>query len=254
MIGAILFGLALTACTSSTPTGSASPKASPSATSRAISDADWKAFWDSQGATTTPPRDVADIHKYVKTLPAAQNLTSGKVSDADVKKWVDGNYASSAIEEWAGEHLQTDLLSHGLLSRPEAYQNVFFGDLTAIRKVVAAGGTGSVADPYGSTIAAGVVTIPADVKESIKADTHYDKNAPLTDYGMLLRIQGPIAVKALLPDGSRPVVASQGNVAFEILVSGEFQDNPTAGPLWVGSSLYYCEQVGEIRGVCGQLR
>ncbi|MHB8508940.1 MAG: hypothetical protein ACYDGR_09880 [Candidatus Dormibacteria bacterium] len=256
MVLAVVSLVALSACTSgqqtTNPTPAASPKASASAAT-GVTDAQWAAAFQKWGAVTTPPRNVMDYRRLF-TFPPAQNLTGGKVSDADVKNWVEALGRSAALNEWADDNFETQFLTQGPLVAPGAADNVFGPDRKGILAQQAKGATSAHADPFGTVTAVGVVAVPQELKDAIKKNPAYDPNAPLGDFATLDKVQGPITTYIRVNGKDQvfsQVPAGQGG---ELVGSGNYKIDPVVGPIWVFTSVYPCQNFVELRDLCSQLR
>ena len=151
-------------------------------------------------------------------------------------------------------NFETQFLTQGPLAAPGATDNVFGPDRKTILGEQEAGASSSFADPFGTFTAIGVVAVSAQVKAAVKSDPKYDPNAPLSDFAILDRVQGPITTYIMV-NGQRKVFsqvpAGQGG---ELVGSGSYMVDPVLGPIWVFTSVYPCQNLVELRDLCSQLR
>jgi hypothetical protein len=201
---------------------------------------DWDEFWRVRSVSPAPPKTFLD---YEVEPAEIVNLTRGLLSDEVVRRWILADVRRGKADAWAANHLRGDIVNAGVLGPP---------GLNGTDRSIAserAKGTVEMTCKSGTTVAAGVVSVPKDMQRRISW-------AELTDFVVVqvFRATGEPCIRKL-SDGTTetlPVRRQRGELGWQ-LDTGEFRDDPVVGPLWYQARGWSCKMdgTGELDEVCG---
>lgn len=232
------------------PTSQATPTVAPSPSPSGVTQQKWDLFWGGMGLNTSPPRNVATL--YPRQYPALQNLTGGKVSDADAQKWLGGFKRTDAIDRWLHENLQSQPLMNGVISSRRGAPQIYTTDRDQISNLRAAGAVGMQYVTVSTFAAIGLAVVP-DNLQGPNAGTQL--SAPLGPYAFIAKVQGPQRTDTVYANGTHQQQA--GGLAtgqsFTGIESGTFVEDPVLGPIWQQASVYGCD-IAALHALCSQLQ
>jgi len=254
---AVLAALILSACTFGTTAGpKATPSPSPSLGIEGYTAQQWSDMWASYDVTPPPSDDPMTAYK--RPLPKVQNLTQGKVSDADAQKWADGLLRTESAAIWSKAHLKTGPLSNGLGEPAAARVNTYNISIPAIEDATKKGASRIEVQPA-DVVAIGLVNVPEVVSAQYRAPLGLSKVA------IIIWLRGPSLQTVVYPDGRREVGGglAAGHLEEDV-ESGQFiprgASTPhfTSGvspfaPYWYKQTEYVCSDEPKLAALCGQV-
>jgi len=213
--------------------GAATPAPTPAPT--------WPAFWRAVQVDPPPPADFLDVGPYRgKVL----NLSNGRLTDATVRQWIEGDLRRGQGDAFAGNTLRRDIAQAGMLGPPGLN-----GTTESIDAAIANGVDHIEAGGYAETVAAAVIWI---TKEQQLANP----GAGYTDYVIVhvRRMSGKPRMR-VFKDGKRQpfgTAPKPGELRWQ-LDTGHFVSHPVLGPLWYQKTGWSCKPddgtaMGEICG------
>ena len=199
----------------------------------------WTSFWRSVHVDPPPPESILDpLPFHGKIL----NLTTGRLTDATVRQWIDADLRRGNADRWAGDHLRRDIADAGILGPPGLN-----GTSASIDAEHAKGVARIETTDYSETVAVGVIWLSKD-------DQRAHASLGLTEYVIVhaRRMTGNQRIR-IFKDGKREPIGAQptpGELRWQI-DTGHFLTHPVLGPLWYQQAGWGCRpddgsRLGEI--------
>jgi hypothetical protein len=201
----------------------------------------WRDFWRSVNVDPPPPESFLDTPRFNGKI---LNLTTGRLSDATVKRWIDAAMRRMNADLWIESCLRRDAANAGIFGPPGLNGSGEAIERERAKDVVRIDATG-----HGEIVAAGVIWLS-------KEDQRANPSAGYTEYVIVevRRMTGRPRTRIFL-DGTRESIGTPpkpGELRWW-LETGRYYEHPVLGPLWYQDRGWKCRpedgtRMGEICG------